>query len=263
MTRGTSGRGSLKELAFYDQGSWYSRTSETIFDLGSTLFSGRLPNWGMTRGGVLFELPMPGHLTSGQGSSSLLPTPVEDNANNSAGRTSGQMQCLATTVVYGVKSASLLPTPTVQDGANAGGAAQFQRNSLPLNAAVTLLPTPAVNDMGRGKTVQDWDDWTARMKAKHGNGNGHGKSLDIEAQRLLPTPTASDSRDGQHVRQMTLDAMKRGASKGANLNHIFENEAVAAFHMDPTRQPSSDGNTPSDAPPPPQPNQPDAMGDPD
>jgi hypothetical protein len=58
---------------------------------------------------------------------------------------------------------------------------------------VTLLPTPAVNDMGEGKTVERWDEWTADMQAKHGNGNGHGKSLAIEAQRLLPTPTAADS----------------------------------------------------------------------
>ena len=61
---------------------------------------------------------------------------------------------------------------------------------------LTLLPTPAVNDMGRGKTVEDWDAWTASMQAKHGNGNGHGKSLEIEAQRLLPTPKASDGPNG-------------------------------------------------------------------
>ncbi len=60
---------------------------------------------------------------------------------------------------------------------------------------LTLLPTPAVNDMGRGKTVEDWDAWTEAMQAKHGNGNGHGKSLEIEAQRLLPTPQARDHKD--------------------------------------------------------------------
>lgn len=47
-----------------------------------------------------------------------------------------------------------------------------------------LLPTPAVNDMGAGKTVEAWDAWTATMQAKHGNGNGHGKSLHIEAARI-------------------------------------------------------------------------------
>jgi site-specific DNA-cytosine methylase len=57
---------------------------------------------------------------------------------------------------------------------------------------LTLLPTPAVNDMGAGKTVDAWDAWTDRMQAEHGNGNGHGKSLEIEALRLLPTPRTSD-----------------------------------------------------------------------
>lgn len=55
-----------------------------------------------------------------------------------------------------------------------------------------LLPTPVVNDMGDGKSVEWWDEWTEAKKAAHGNGNGHGKSLAIEAARLLPTPTAMD-----------------------------------------------------------------------
>lgn len=60
----------------------------------------------------------------------------------------------------------------------------------------SLLPTPAVNDMGAGKTVEAWDEWTERMRARHGNGNGHGHgpSLSIEAQRLFPTPVADNSR---------------------------------------------------------------------
>lgn len=47
--------------------------------------------------------------------------------------------------------------------------------------------------MGEGKTVQAWDEWTAKMQARHGNGNGHGASLAIEAQRLLPTPMVGDA----------------------------------------------------------------------
>lgn len=62
-----------------------------------------------------------------------------------------------------------------------------------VEAQVLLLPTPAVNDMGEGKTVERWDEWTADMQARHGNGNGHGKSLAIEAQRLLPTPMVGDA----------------------------------------------------------------------
>ena len=65
--------------------------------------------------------------------------------------------------------------------------------------AVSLLPTPAVNDMGEGKEPEAWDAWTAVMQAKHGNGNGHGKSLAIEAQRLLPTPVVTDAKDGRHA----------------------------------------------------------------
>ena len=64
-----------------------------------------------------------------------------------------------------------------------------------LRTAVSLLPTPAVNDMGAGKTVEQWDSWTQRMREEHRNGNGHGKSLAIEALRLLPTPMARDWKD--------------------------------------------------------------------
>jgi len=64
------------------------------------------------------------------------------------------------------------------------------------------LPTPVVNDMGAGKTVEKWDSWTAEMKAKHGNSNGHGPSLSIEVARLefmaKPSPDGSESSDGQH-----------------------------------------------------------------
>ena len=69
-----------------------------------------------------------------------------------------------------------------------------------LPSAVTLLPTPAVNDMGAGKTVDEWDAWTDRMKTAHGNGNGHGKSLSIEAARLLPTPSVADGMGGHLTR---------------------------------------------------------------
>lgn len=64
------------------------------------------------------------------------------------------------------------------------------------DSALTLLPTPAVNDMGAAYTPETWDAWTARMKADHDNGNGHGKSLAIEAQRLLRTPGAYDGMSG-------------------------------------------------------------------
>jgi DNA (cytosine-5)-methyltransferase 1 len=59
------------------------------------------------------------------------------------------------------------------------------------SAVLSLLPTPTVVDMGERKTLDEWDAWTAAMKARHNSGNGHGNSLSIEARRLLPTPTTT------------------------------------------------------------------------
>lgn len=75
-----------------------------------------------------------------------------------------------------------------------GDAIQFAAECGAGTRGLTLLPTPAVNDMGANKTPEQWDEWTERMRAKHGNGNG--KSLNVEVQRLLPTPTARDYKDG-------------------------------------------------------------------
>lgn len=70
------------------------------------------------------------------------------------------------------------------------------KNGLKVSPGIqaALLPTLVVNDMGAGKTVDRWDEWTAETKAKHQNGNGHGPSLNIEMLRLLPTPKARDSQ---------------------------------------------------------------------
>lgn len=88
----------------------------------------------------------------------------------------------------GGEDARLLPTPRSSD---TNGAGAHGEGGVDLRTAVTLLPTPAVNDMGEGKTVDRWDAGCADQQAKHGNGNGHGKSLAIEAQR---TRAIADSR---------------------------------------------------------------------
>jgi hypothetical protein len=64
----------------------------------------------------------------------------------------------------------------------------------------SLLPTPTVVDMGSGKTPQEWEEWKQSMRERHKNGNGHGKSLTQEALKLLPTPTAADSKTVYNVR---------------------------------------------------------------
>ena len=62
--------------------------------------------------------------------------------------------------------------------------------------------------MGRAYTPDEWDAWTERMKAAHGNGNGHGASLHVEALRMLPTPCASDGeKSGPNQRGSSGDLM--------------------------------------------------------
>lgn len=86
-----------------------------------------------------------------------------------------------------------------RSGMTRGGCAyELPMPALPTAGPVSssLLPTPVVNDMGKGKTVEAWDEWTARMQEKHANGNSHGPSLAIEAVRLLKTPTAQLGENG-------------------------------------------------------------------
>jgi len=49
--------------------------------------------------------------------------------------------------------------------------------------------------MGGNKTVEWWDDWVEKTKAKHNNSNGHGPSLNIEMLKLLPTPNTMEHRE--------------------------------------------------------------------
>ena len=107
-------------------------------------------------------------------------------------------------------------------------------------ADVALLPTPVVNDMGEGKTPQWWDDFTARHAAKYGN-NGHGRSLAIEAARLLPTPTSRDNK-GHNQRGDTTcltgallptpratDGTKGGPNQRGSSGDLMLPSAVAAL----------------------------------
>lgn len=96
---------------------------------------------------------------------------------------------------------TLLKTPTSQLAVNGGSQHPDKRKSgghgpTPADEVEHLLPTPVVNDMGAGKTVDAWDAWTERLRESHTNGNGHGASLSIEALRLMPTPRATDGTKG-------------------------------------------------------------------
>ena len=134
--------------AFYDPESSCWRTSQASLLSAVPESLDRLPDWGTTSDGELFELRTPERLTD------------------------------------------------AQDGSASPG-----------------LPTPVVNDMGAGKTVEEWDTWTDEIKAKHGN--GHGPSLSIEAARLLPTPTARDFRDrGPHAGFTTREKCQSAVDRG-------------------------------------------------
>jgi hypothetical protein len=84
---------------------------------------------------------------------------------------------------------SSLPTPSTRDHKDQSlpprmwGAQAQHHNQLPAAIAI-LFPTPTVNDMGAGKDPQKWQEWTAEMRQKHGNGNGHGRSLEQEALQI-------------------------------------------------------------------------------
>jgi len=45
--------------------------------------------------------------------------------------------------------------------------------------SLSLLPTPVFNDMGAGKTIEEWETLRNKWKDKFKN-DGHGKSLAIE-----------------------------------------------------------------------------------
>lgn len=118
---------------------------------------------------------------------SLLPTLTTDDGGNVT-RDSGTFQSLTRTV-YQATQPALLPTPMASDGPGRGRTfPPGQSPSLPQlilrDENLTLLPTPAVNDMGGNKTVEWWDAWTDELDERLGNGNGHGKSLGIEARRI-------------------------------------------------------------------------------
>jgi hypothetical protein len=106
----------------------------------------------------------------------------------------------------------LLPTPTAQAGKH-GATRDVHANAHGSNLwdVPHLLPTPTVVDMGRGKTVEEWEQWISRMKEAHGNGNGHGRSLEIEAIKMMPTPTCQDGANTGGQAQLKRNSLPLNA----------------------------------------------------
>ena len=152
----TCGLTSCEPFAKWDRDSQSWKTSEATSLWALTLSSLTLPAWGGLHDGELCEHPTPERLTSGPDYSSL-PTPVADHSRG-------------------------LPSSTTDYASLA-------------NVAAALLPTPAVNDMGEGKTLEWWDDWAPRQMSSDGRPAPHGRSLAIEAQRMLLTPRAQNGEE--------------------------------------------------------------------
>ena len=173
--------------------SWRTCEATSLWDL--EMSSPIFPEWGMTRGGELFELPTPERRTVAQGSSSL-PTPhagLGERGRDGVYPNPRGQQDLQHAI------SSLLPTPVAD---NSRGLAQpgTDYSSLP-NVAISLLPTPTVMDMGSNYTPEEWEEWKLKQKQAHRNGNGHGASLTQEALLLLPTPKATNNENQQNLNQ--------------------------------------------------------------
>ena len=196
----TSGRISPQPFAYYDRDSSCWRTSQATLALDLTPSSVTLPSSGSMRNGELFERPTLAPRIGGSGCSSLLPTPRTSDAN---------------------------------------GPGLHGQGGQDLRTTVSLLPTPAVNDMGAGKTPEQWNQLLDKWRAKHRN-NGHGKSLEQEAVSLLPTPTVGDSRDSRNSTATRHKIPPTGIHAGNTLTDILVPTGAN------TRQPSNDGNTPPD-----------------
>lgn len=175
-------------LASFDPATSSWRTSQFSLLGGLDEFSGTWPRSGMTRSGIAFQLQPLAPLTKGT-ASGLLPTPLATMADRGGRgdllqvvrgnpSPSGHFRWPTPDVSvfnlsetpeswsernavhaerHGRKdfrpplamAVKMWPTPTAQDAANDGGPSQFERNSLPLNAAVKWR-TPGAGEGRRG-----------------------------------------------------------------------------------------------------------------
>jgi hypothetical protein len=150
-----------------DSQSWRTSVDTSLWDLPMSSLT--LPTWGCLRDGVLYELPTPEPATVEHDYLSL-PTPVADNSRGLPN--GGNFQSLP-------NAALGLPTPKASDGERGRDLPRIRQDESgrELATAVGLLPTPVVNDMGSGKTMEWWEEWTEKI-------GGHGKSLEQEALRI-------------------------------------------------------------------------------
>jgi len=150
MIHDTSGRTYWKPFAIYDPNTQSLRTFEDTLVSDLTQFSGTLPQSGMMRNGVLFELPKSERHTKEQGYS-LLPTPLSEDAENP----NKQRQQVNIT-----KAVRMLPTPTASDTFT-GNLTSTQQNAGSMHSVT--LPQAARMDWAQFQpAISRWEAITGR-----------------------------------------------------------------------------------------------------
>jgi hypothetical protein len=139
----TSGPSTPDSFASLDPGGSWRKTSQgccqLMLDGSLEAFSGTWPRAGMTRSGIAYLQAPLAPLTDATVSGSW-PTP-DANSGRRFGQHPNRINPDRTFTIN--DAVRCWPTPTVQDASNNAGSSQFDRNSLPLNAAVggALNPT--------------------------------------------------------------------------------------------------------------------------
>ena len=167
--------------------------------------------------------PEPAHGDDAAGGRPLLPHATTSAKVNAAGETRRRL---------------LLASRRTDSDARLADAATARRAIAGLTRVTvpsTSSPRPPSTTWARARPSSEWDEWTATMQAKHGNGNGHGKSLAIEAQRLLPTPTRRPPSTAGTTRY-----------RGAGRRRLHLGSSRSATSGATTPPPSPAGSTSSD-----------------
>lgn len=141
----TSGTGSETPLAFFDPVSSCWRMSQQSLLSAAPESLARLPGWGTTHDGVLYQRQPSVFLIVGS-DGSVLPTPPEPTPDNGEGPT---------------LTVNLLPTPTSRDHKDTGDLTKsvpHDDSLLPRAIAhhVRMLPTPTVGDAKSFGPGMDW-----------------------------------------------------------------------------------------------------------
>ena len=174
-------------LAFFDPESSCWRTSQGSLLSAAPESLERLPAWGTTSGGVLYELQTPERLTAVRDGSASLPTPAARDYKD-VGENTDYEKIAAKSKLAGV--AHLLPTPTSQ-AAKHGATPDIHANGYGSNLwdLPHLLPTPTARDFrDRGPHA----GFTTREKCQSAVDRGFAHLPRVAA--LLPTPTSVESK---------------------------------------------------------------------